>query len=138
MKTLILSTLIFLASSFSFLANAQVIAVMQAKVNVISGAGFTSLEESVIDLSSSNSLEEVHAGSFSLVASPGSDISIYISNHSEIKNNKGEALEFESMDVDRITSESGEHKVSVNGKVKNQQKLNGQYQGTITAVVEYL
>ncbi len=138
MKTLLLSTLIFLASSFSFLASAQVIAVMQAKVNVISGAGFTSLEESVIDLGSVNSLEEVHAGSFSLVAAPGSDISIYISNHSEIKNNKGEALEFESIDVDQTVSESGEHKVSVNGKVKNQQKLNGQYQGAITAVVEYL
>lgn len=138
MRTIILSTLTLLVTGFCFQATAQVTAVMQAKVEIVSGAGLTLMENSFIDLNSENLIEEINAGSFSLVSAPGTDVSVYLQNDSTIKNEFGEEIEFESFDVDKKSNESGQHHISVNGKVKNGQLLNGHYEGTLTAVVEYL
>ncbi|MEX2478946.1 MAG: hypothetical protein WD357_10945 [Gracilimonas sp.] len=138
MKTLILSILTLLVTGFSYSTNAQVAAVMQAKVEIISGAGFTLMEDAVIDLKSENLSNTIKAGSFSLVSAPGTDISVHIEENSVIKNEFGEIIELESLSVDKQSHESGQHDISVNGKVKNSQSLDGHYQGSITAVVEYL
>lgn len=138
MKTIILSILTLLVTGFSFQAKAQVSAVMQAKVEVVSGAGLTLMENALIDLNSKNLIEEINAGSFSLVSAPGTDVSVYLQNASSINNEFGQSIEFESFDVDKQSNESGEHHISVNGKVKSDQLLNGHYEGSITAVVEYL
>lgn len=138
MRTIILSILTLLVTGFCFQANAQVTAVMQAKVEIVSGAGLTLMENSFIDLNSKNLIEEVNAGSFSLVSAPGADVSVYLQNGSVIKNEFGEEIEFESLDLDKESNESGQHHISVNGKVKSDQLLNGHYKGSITAVVEYL
>jgi|AntRauTorckE6833_2_1112554.scaffolds.fasta_scaffold03972_5 hypothetical protein len=138
MKALTLSILTLLITGFSFTANAQVTAVMQAKVDIISGAGFTLIQDAVIDLNSENLSDEIKAGSFSLVSAPGTDISIHVEENSVIKNELGEIIEFESLTVNKISHESGTHDISVNGKVKNAKSLDGHYQGSITAVVEYL
>ncbi|MBD3616971.1 MAG: hypothetical protein HUJ22_10405 [Gracilimonas sp.] len=138
MRALIFSILISAVSSFTFLVNAQVTAVMQAKVEIISGAGFLAMEAANIDLSTVNYSEDIETGSFSLVAAPGADVNVHISNQSSIKNKEGGIIEFEPLKINHITSESGEHHISVNGKIKDHQKLNGHYEGDITAVVEYL
>lgn len=138
MRTEILSILILFLTGFCFQANAQVTAVMQAKVEIVSGAGFTLMENAFIDLNSENLTQEINAGSFSLVSSPGTDINVHIQHESVIKNELGQVIEFESFDLDKQSTKSGQHHVSVNGKVKSGQLLNGHYQGSITAVVEYL
>lgn len=137
-KTEFLSIFILLIAGVYFQANAQVTAVMQVKVEIISGAGFTLMENDFIDLNSENLTEEINAGSFSLVSSPGTDISVHIQDKSVIKNELGQVIEFESLDLDKESTKSGEHHISVNGKVKSGQLLNGHYEGSITAVVEYL
>jgi hypothetical protein len=137
MKTLILSILTLLMTGFNLQTNAQVTAVMQARVEVISGAGFTTLTEHLIDFNSVNAFEDFEAGTFTLVATPGSDVNIHIENTDQITNEKGETLNFEELDADQIISDNGEHQISVNGKVSDLQELTGHYQGAITAVVEY-
>lgn len=137
MKTLILSILTLLVSGFSFQTNAQVTAVMQARVEVISGAGFTTLNEYLIDFNSVNAFEDFEAGAFTLVTTPGSDVNVHIENLDQITNENGDTLNFEELDADQVISENGEHQISVNGKVGNIQQLNGHYQGAIAAVVEY-
>ena len=138
MITKILSVLILLGTGFYFQANAQVTAVMQAKVEIVSGAGFTFTESAVIDLNSENLSEEINAGSFSLVSSPGTDINVHIQEESDIKNELGQVIVFESFGLEKESTESGQLHISVNGKVKNGQLFNGNYKGSITAVVEYL
>ncbi|MEX0844364.1 MAG: hypothetical protein WD022_03750 [Balneolaceae bacterium] len=140
MRATLTSILLFIASGFFLTANAQVTAVMQAKVTIISGAGFSAIQETSIDLNSDVFLsEDLETGSFSLVAAPGSDVSVNITQQSEIVNELGEVIEFESFTVDQNSTDSGDHHITVNGKLKDQQQIfNGHYQGAVTAVVEYL
>jgi uncharacterized ubiquitin-like protein YukD len=137
MKTLILSILTFLVAGFTLQTNAQVTAVMQARVEVISGAGFTALNEQLIDFTSVNAFEDFEAGTFTLVTTPGSDINIRLENKDQVVNENGEILDFAILDTEQTVSENGEHDISINGKVSDLQQLNGHYQGAITAVVEY-
>ena len=136
MRALIIFILAFLASSFCFQAKSQVTAVMQARVEIISGASFTSLQESIID--SDHLFGEVNAGSFSLVTSPGANIDVQVLHTNTIKNKKGEAITFESFQIDHTAMQNGEHRIDLIGKIKDAKKLNGQYSGNLTAVVEYL
>lgn len=137
MKTLIFSIFTLLVSGFSLQTNAQVTAVMQARVEVISGAGFTTLTEHVIDFKAVNAFEDFEAGTFTLVTTPGSEVNIHIENTDQITNESGETLNFEELDADQVLSDHGEYQVSVNGKVSDLQQLSGHYQGAITAVIEY-
>lgn len=132
--------LAFLVSGFFATANAQVTAVMQARVNIVSGASLTSIEESVIDLSSTNfsTKGEIHAGSFSLTAAPGADVSVSVIHQPELKNQNGQVIEMDALNVTRSFSSNGEQHISLDGKVKNKNGLNGEYKGAVTAVVEYL
>ncbi|WP_103664074.1 hypothetical protein [Gracilimonas amylolytica] len=137
MKTLILSILTFLAAGLTFQANAQVTAVMQARVEVISGAGFTALNEQLIDFTSVNAFEDFEAGTFTLVTTPGSEINVRLENKDQVVNEQGEILDFDTLQAEQVISPNGEHDISINGKVSDLQQLNGHYQGAITAVVEY-
>jgi|GEM_PF-1891329 len=139
MKTT-LYILAFLVSGFGFSAQAQTTAVMQARVEVVSGAGFTSVEDAVIDLSTLDFKQNntVKAGAFSLVAAPGTDVNVSIINQNSLRNEKGEVINLESLSIDQISNAKGEHNISVNGLVKNAQNLKGHFQGQITAAVEYL
>lgn len=137
MKTLILSILTFLISGFTLHTNAQVTAVMQARVEVISGAGFTVLNEQFIDFTSVNAFEDFEAGTFTLVTTPGSEISVRLENKDQVVNENDEILDFVTLDTQQTVSANGEHDISINGKVSDLQQLSGHYQGAITAVVEY-
>lgn len=137
MKTLILSILICLVSGSILQTNAQVTAVMQARVEVISGASFTTLSEHLIDFTAVNAFEDFEAGAFTLVTTPGSDVNVHIQNTDQITNGNGETLDFEELAADQTISDNGEHQISVNGTVSDLQQLSGHYQGAITAVVEY-
>lgn len=139
MRATIIHILILLASGFLASLQAQATAVMQVRVEVVSGAGLSSIEEPLIDLSSLDLVNnDVKAGGFSLVTSPGADVNISIIENSSIKNRNGDIIEFESLSVNKTSSESGEHYVSLNGKIKDLNSLKGQYQGDVTAVIEYL
>jgi len=137
MKSLILSILTLMLSGLGLQVNAQVTAVMQARVEVISGAGFTKLNEHLVDFNTVNAFEKFEAGEFTLVTTPGSEISVHVENTDHITNESGESLNFENLEAEQIISGNGEHQVSVNGKVNDLQSLSGHYQGAVTAVVEY-
>lgn len=128
---------ILLASLLSSQATAQVTAVMQAKVEIISGAALTAPSLSFLDLSSSTN-SEFEALNFSLTAAPGTDVDITINQESELKNEAGETISLEDLHFNKEESENGKHDVSILGKLKDGQNLNGKYKGTFTAVVEYL
>lgn len=135
--------ILFFSIIFGFIsvANAQVTAVMQAKVNVISGAGLTSVQESAPDLtaiSESDEGSEIHAGAFSFISSPGVDVTVQITEEPDMKNENGEQVEIETSLEHETNSGTGEHNISLNGSVKNQQQLSGHYKGALTAVIEYL
>lgn len=140
MREIINSILILMAFGFFTTVQAQVTAVMQARVNIISGAGLSGIEESNIDLSTANSVfnETVKTGSFTLTATPGADVAVYISKTTELKNEAGDVIEIESLTVDHQYSASGEHSVSIGGKIKNEVLRNGNYKGNVTTVIEYL
>lgn len=137
-ETLFILTL--LVSGLSATANAQVTAVMQARVNIVSGASLTSVAESITDLSSADfSMKgEINAGSFFLTAAPGTDISVSITHQTDLQNKDGQMIEMDALNVTRSVSESGEQHISLNGTVKNKENLNGEYKGAVTAVIEYL
>lgn len=137
MKSLILSILTLMLTGLGLKVNAQVTAVMQAKVEVISGAGFTTLNEHLVNFNTVSEFEDFEAGEFTLVTTPGSEISVRLENTDQITNENGEKLNFESLEAEQIISDNGEHQVSVNGIVNDLQSLSGHYQGAVTAVVEY-
>ncbi len=143
-KHLLMKTALYivalLVSGIGFSAQAQTTAVMQARVEVVSGAGFTSVEDAIIDLSTL-ALEQnntVKAGAFSLVAAPGTDVNVSVINSNSLRNENGEAINLDSLSINQVSNDKGEHNISVNGLVKNSQNLKGHFQGQITAVVEYL
>ncbi len=141
MRKISLAIGFLLFSGFMITAQAQVTAVMQAKVKIVSGAGLTDIQSSSIDLTSLNTYttSNVEAGAFSLVAAPGTDVNVAISQDTEIKNEAGDSIEFDSFSVDKISNESGNHHIKVNGRLNPQdQTFSGHYEGAITAVVEYL
>ena len=133
--------LAFLISGISFSLQAQTAtAVMQAKVKIVSGAGLTSVSESVIDLSKIDfrKTNNIKAGSFSLIAAPGTDVNVTITENNSLINEEGETINLEALTIEKISKENGEHTVSLNGTVNNAENLKGNYNGQITAVVEYL
>lgn len=138
MKILITSLLTLFGTTILYQANAQVTAVMQARVEIVSGAGFTHMENAFIDLNPKNLTEKFKSGSFSLISSPGSEISVYLQQNTSLKNDSGEIIEFQSLGLDKKSNSSGKHEFSINGKIKNDHQINGFYEGSITAVVEYL
>ncbi|MDR9419791.1 hypothetical protein [Gracilimonas sp.] len=138
MRDILFSILFLLAASFIFPAYSQVTAVMQARVEIISGSGISAIQQPTIDLNNANTLNEINTGGFSLVTAPGTNVQIRIEKGNDIINEFGEAIEFESFIINQLSSDNGEHQVSLTGKLKKLQKLNGQYKGSVTAVVEYL
>lgn len=141
MKKISLAIVFLLLSSCTFTAKAQVTAVMQAKVKIVSGAGLTAIQSSSIDLASLDTYttSDVEAGEFSLVAAPGTDVNVVISQDADIINAEGDSIEFDSFSIDKNSNESGNHHIKVNGKLNTQnQVFSGHYEGAITAVVEYL
>lgn len=139
MKKISLAIVFILLSCFT--AQAQVTAVMQAKVKIVSGAGLTAIQSSSIDLTSLDTFTtaDVEAGEFSLVAAPGTDVNVVISQDSDITNAEGDSIKFDSFSIDKNSNESGNHHIKVNGKLNTQnQVFSGHYEGAITAVVEYL
>ncbi len=139
MRVAITHILILLVSGFWASLQAQTTAVMQVRVEVVSGAGLSSIEEGLIDLSSVDAYNNnVKAGGFSLQTSPGTDVSVSIFENAGIRNVDGEAMEFESLQVDKRTTETGKHHIFLNGKIKDLSSLRGHYQGDVTAVIEYL
>jgi hypothetical protein len=113
---------------------------MQAKVEIISGAGLTSINESAVDLSTVDfeKTNNIQAGAFSLVAAPGTDLNVSIINQHSLINENGETLNFGSLTIDKLSNEKGEHNISVSGTVNSTKEMKGHYNGQITAVIEYL
>ncbi|HBQ59976.1 MAG TPA: hypothetical protein DD671_10220 [Balneolaceae bacterium] len=128
---------ILLASLLSSQATAQVSAVMQAKVEIISGAALTAPDHSIVDLSSV-ATSEFEALNFSLTAAPSTEVDITFNQNSDLKNESGQVMDFEDLHLKQEDEGNGNHAVSILGKLKDGQELNGKYQGSFTAVVEYL
>jgi hypothetical protein len=139
MKLTIFHILAFWVISFAAPLQGQTTAVMQVRVNVVSGAGCSSIEESIIDLSSADYLtNDVKTGAFSIITAPSADVNVQVSRKSSIKNADGQAIDFESISVNKISNEKGEHQISLTGKIAEGKALKGQYKGNLTATIEYL
>ncbi len=139
MRLAVIHILIFLATGFGFSLHAQKTAIMQAKVEIISGAGFTSVKAPTIAFSKSTVNNPiVNAGEFSLIAAPGTDVDIQISQHSGTSNTSDNSFAFKSLQVDRTSTPKGEHHVSVSGIANSAEALKEYPGGGITAVIEYL
>ncbi|SMO71346.1 hypothetical protein SAMN06265219_108189 [Gracilimonas mengyeensis] len=120
-------------------AEAQVTAVMQAKVNIISGAGLTSLTQPNIELSENSfGTERIEAGRFSFVASPGAEVSVSISKVSKMVNNQGHHVTFKPSLIHNTDAETGKHHIIMKGLLNSESTPKGQYSGQLTAVIEYL
>jgi len=139
MKTLKLSILTLLLFCFFEESKAQVSAVMEARVEVISGVSFTSDVAPVINLSQTQAdIQLIEAGSFSLVTIPGADIQISTSLNTFVKNAQGQTLEIDGLQVEELNAEAGTHRYSLNGTMKEHNRPEGHYEGMLTTVIEYL
>lgn len=140
MKTVQISILTLLLLSLPIVISAQVTAVMQAKVTIISGAGLITDQNPSLDLSASslNLNNEVGTRSFSLNTVPGADLQIRISDQPVIKSDSGEQFLFDDLSIQHESDATGKHTFSVQGKLGQVSASNANYEGTITAVVEYL
>lgn len=138
MKAAIVSIIFILVSASGSHLIAQVSAVMQVKATIISGAGFSSLEENAIDLSQANLSGNVSAGSFQLSTAPGADISIHLKENPILINENGEVMKVAPLSLIQNISNTGNHHISINGNIPVQDNLNGQYNGSVTAVIDYL
>lgn len=139
MRVAISSIIIFIVLGIYTSAYAQVNVIMQAKVNIVSGATYTSTAETPINFSSIDaSLSKIQTGSFTLKAAPGTDVKVYIHEKPAYANHQDEELEFDSVSVEQNSFSTGRHNIYLIGKVKNSQKLSGRYRGSVTAIIEYL
>lgn len=139
MRLVVIHILIFLTTGFSFSLMAQKTAIMQAKVEIVSGAGFTSVKAPTIAFNKSAvNNPTVKAGEFSLIAAPGTDVDIQISQHNSTSNNSNHPFAFKSLQVNRTSTSKGEHHVSVSGIANSAKALKEHPGGGITAVIEYL
>lgn len=139
MRPAIIPILLFFTLGIYNSSCAQVTVAMQAKVNIVSGATYSSVEETPIDFSSIDaSLGEFQTGSFTLKVAPGADVKVYIREKPADTNNQSEKLEFDSISVEQSSFSTGLHNIYLIGKVNNSQKLSGFYRGSVTAIIEYL
>ncbi|MDR9415906.1 MAG: hypothetical protein RI564_06470 [Gracilimonas sp.] len=138
MKATLKILIILLPALLSSPVFSQVTAVMQAKVEIISGASLTAPNQALVDLNASSSFSEFDALNFSLTAAPHTDVNITINQNSDLQNELGEIIKLEELKVANEVSNTGEHAVSVQGKLKKGQHLKGSYKGQFTAVVDYL
>ncbi|MEX0608020.1 MAG: hypothetical protein WD158_01185 [Balneolaceae bacterium] len=138
MKTAITTLLFLLSGSGFYEVAAQVTAVMEVRVNVISGASLQSVEKPYISLDKAQFLDNVEAGTFALTVAPGTDVFVHLSENPILENQNGGLLKFESLYFNQISSAAGNHQVSIQGKIGDQKLMKGQYKGAVTAVIEYL
>lgn len=134
----ITTILILLVAGFSNSVKAQVTAVMQAKVQIVSGSSISEVQESRIDLNQIDIAEKIEAGHFTLQTSPDAEVNVSVYNESGIVNLSGESLEFASLFIDHTTSANGEHDIKVNGFLKNIPESKSSYSGKLVTVIEYL
>jgi hypothetical protein len=137
MKTISLFFLTFLLCSFTFKVNGQVTAVMQARVQVIAGAGLSSISENIVDLNTVSTFGNFEAGSFTLTTSPGSEVNVRIANSSQFVNEEGKELKLDEITAQRQTINEGELLIAVNGKITALDNVSGRYSGTVTTIIEY-
>lgn len=134
----IICILLFLLGTYES-ACAQVSAVMQAKVNIVSGATYSYVEETHIDSYNIDaSLGKIQTGLFTLKNTPGTDVKVYIHEKSAEVNNQGDELEFDFISEEQNSFSTGRHYINLVRKVKNSHTLSDQYRSSVTAVIVYL
>lgn len=125
-------------SGLAFSAQAQVTAVMQAKVEIISGSQVSEVQQGKIDLANINTTDRITTGGFTLQAATDAEVNISVYNESGIVNEFGEHLDFGLLSVDKITLGNGKHDIVINGFLKNIPPPKSSYSGNMIAVIEYL
>jgi len=130
--------LTFFVSGLAFLAQAQVTAVMQAKVEIISGSQVSEVEQGRIDLANISATDKITMGGFTLQADPDAEVNISVYNEYEIINELGDHLDFGLLSVDKITLGNGKHDIVINGFLKNIPQAKSSYSGKMVAVIDYL
>lgn len=112
---------------------------MQVKATIVSGVGFSSLEENEIDLSQAGvHSNDIHAGSFDLLSAPGIDVDIHLEGSPVLINEDGKAIHMDQLSIFRENSKSGNQHISINGNIPAQDDVSGRYNGAVTAVIEHL
>jgi|AntRauTorckE6833_2_1112554.scaffolds.fasta_scaffold33105_1 hypothetical protein len=134
--TVYILTLLFFALAIP--AQAQVTAVMQAKVEIISGSRVSNMQEGALDLSEANLSDQIQAGHFSLQTDPDTEVTVSVYKMSEILNEDGLPLEFSFLSINHINSFDGNHDITIQGLLKSLPKEKSSYSGKLVTVIEYL
>lgn len=125
-------------SGLAFSAQAQVTAVMQVKVEIISGSQVSEVQQGRIDLANISTTDKITTGGFTLQAAPDAEVNISVYNEYGIVNELGEHLDFGLLSVDQNTLGNGKHDIVINGFLKNIPQAKSSYSGNMVAVIEYL
>ncbi|HBZ39007.1 MAG TPA: hypothetical protein DEO59_11230 [Balneola sp.] len=129
------SRLILLVLMLSTLdAHAQVTAIMQASVKIVSGVQ----AEQVSSLQLSENLSSNHDGEVIITSTPLSEVFIFVDEHSSVSNTFGETVEIKTDSLVNADIESGISSISISGTLPQKNKINGQYSGTVVATIVYL
>lgn len=108
--------------------NAQSIAVMEARVNIISGATVSAFSMDSANEEARFFNKEIRIGRFSVTASKHSEIYTHVEDESFYS-------EFDSFTVKNKTSPQGIHELSISGQAKSE--FNIPQQNRLKMVVEY-
>lgn len=139
MKKLVSLFYVFSLLAIPAVVNAQVSAVMQVSARVVNS---TSIEthSAITSLNDLNSADQsLNAGSLSLKTLPGTSVNFFIKENPVLINKNGEHLELKDMYIMQANPENGEHNIQFKGKVSGLGDIKeGNYQGHLTAVIEYL
>ena len=129
------SCLILLVMLFSALsASAQVTAIMQASVKIVSGVQ----AEQVSSLQLSENLSSAHDGEVIITSSPLSEVFIFVDENSVLTNSIGETVEIKTDSLVNADIESGKSSISISGSLPEKKKIIGQYSGTVVTTIVYL
>lgn len=106
--------IIFFSFVYQFTVHAQNVAVMEARVQVISGSSIQPIQQSAMNIDLQK--EQFNVGSFSVRTNSSSEIHAHIKTETP---DSSDNLFFNAMGVIDTVTESGEHLLSITASVKN-------------------
>lgn len=132
LKNILYILLILLCANIPL--SAQVTAVMKIQVNVVSGAKVNASK----NLLYSSKNGTFKAGFLSIRSAPNSEINVETESECFMKSTSGERVRILTSSNIEEKFDSGNQTISIHVDIPDSEKLEGNYSGSITTVINYL
>src|SRR5690554_4482207 len=133
-----LSIFILLATFSSTQVNAQVTAVMEVKVTVISGASLTQQNELNLLLQTSGSSTSINDNLFELTTAKHTEVNFNLPESVQVTNEFGETATIITNCSSIQNKDLGTHTIGMESSLADTQPIRGKYSGEFTTTIDYL